>query len=464
MEHVDERVRRASRVTAVGQTVPTTLAHAGLFFLAIHLPLAVAMRAEPAVAAAHAGVAVAFGLAAVLVGRVDWLVYGAAYLAGADVLWRMVEAPLPWEAGKYAVIMLFVVGLVRVRPLRIEPYAVLYLLILLPAILVMPYRLAWDTGLEEVRFNLSGPVALAVSVLFLSNVRLGGAEWVRTVLCLLGPLLSVLTLAALSTLGADDLAFTLESNVVTSGGFGPNQVSAVLGLGGLVAFLVLVAPFATLAVRVVMLAALAALVVQCALTLSRGGLLAAIGAATVAAAFLLRDRRSLALLFTSSVVIGTAAAFWVLPRLNAFTEGAVSGRFSSLETTGRYELLQQEIATFRDHPLTGVGPGGGKALRASGQPAHTEFSRLLAEHGVFGIGAALLLVALGFRLVRRGTTPYERAVAAGLVCWSFLTMMHSAMRVVAPALVFGLAAVRLQAARVAYRPAQDPGRTPVGTP
>ena len=54
---------------------------------------------------------------------------------------------------------------------------------------------------------------------------------------MLGPVVMVLSVATWSTLTAEDLEFTTESNFAVTGGFGPNQVSALLGLGSLLCLL-----------------------------------------------------------------------------------------------------------------------------------------------------------------------------------------------------------------------------------
>ena len=53
----------------------------------------------------------------------------------------------------------------------------------------------------------------------------------KTVWAMVYPIIGILTLAVYSTLTATTINFGSESVFVTSGGYGPNQVSALLGLG-----------------------------------------------------------------------------------------------------------------------------------------------------------------------------------------------------------------------------------------
>ena len=72
-------------------------------------------------------------------------------------------------------------------------------------------------------------------------------------------------------------------------------------------------------------------------------------------------------------------------------------------------------------------------------PAHTEFTRLVAEHGVLGLAALGLLVLHGWRVVWRVKSPRWRAFVAAMVAFSLLYMVVNAMRLVLPAFSFSLA-------------------------
>ena len=74
--------------------------------------------------------------------------------------------------------------------------------------------------------------------------------------------------------------------------------------------------------------------------------------------------------------------------------------------------------------------------------AHTEFSRLLAEHGIFGLIALLILSGMlisAYFYQRNSTT--GQALTAAFAAWAGFTMVQSAMRFVAVSLAIGLALV-----------------------
>jgi hypothetical protein len=87
---------------------------------------------------------------------------------------------------------------------------------------------------------------------------------------------------------------------------------------------------------------------------------------------------------------------------------------------------------FLEHPLLGVGPGGGLAVRAAASGAalsHAEPLRLLAEHGLAGL-ALITFSLLGLRRCLRRPEPWQ--ILAAL--WVLAYLLHSATRTLAPLL------------------------------
>jgi hypothetical protein len=397
------------------------------------------MHWVPAIATAHAALTVTIATFLALSGRLDRVVYAAAYIAGSEVLWRMSGAALFYEGGKYAVILIFAIGLLRLRAVRSRALPTLYFLLLLPSIAIAPYDLLSDEARQQISFNLSGPAALAMSVFFLSQIRLDRREWLNTVIALAGPLVAIVTVAVYNTIVTPNLTFSLNSNDVTSGGFGPNQVSTVLGLGAVLAFFAGIEPGRRIVFRWMMLGIALAFATQSAMTFSRGGLYSA-GAAIIAGAwYLQREPRARIQLLLAAGALSVTAAFVILPRLERFTEGKLVRRFESVNTTGRDELIREDLRAFLAHPVGGLGPGGGYESHARRYIAHTELTRLPAEHGLLGVGALLLLLVMALQGLKAARTVQEKALIAALLIWSVSSMLHTAMRTVAPSLVFGLA-------------------------
>jgi len=415
--------------------------------LAGHVVLAVLMRRYPTIATGHAvlTLGVAVGLAAVTP-WIETIAYAAAYVTGAEVLWRVTEARVPHEVGKYALILVLGIGLLRMGGRRRLFLPVAYLAVLLPSIVLTVDRLGLGAAREEVSFNLSGPAALAVAVLFFARLEVSWPVIRRLLWTMVVPIVAIAAVAAEATLAADRIVFGDSSNFLTSGGFGPNQVSAVLGLGAL-AGLVLTARETTLARRVLGLALAVWLLVQSVLTFSRGGLVNLVVALLIAAVYALREPRRAAGFVLPILAVSLFSGLFVYPRLVAFTNGALESRFTDTTLDERSRLVDADLKAFREHPLLGVGPGVGKEYRrlsdGRGVSAHTEFTRLLAEHGTAGIVAIGLLLAMVVTSYRQAPTRFDKAWVLVLAGWAVSEMSHGAMRFAAISFVFGLMACRI---------------------
>jgi hypothetical protein len=372
----------------------------------------------------------------------------AAYVAASEVLWRASEASFFYEGGKYAIATIFLCSMVRLRLRRINRPAMIYFLVLLPSIILTVLAVDLRSARGLISFNLSGPLALAVSVLYLSQIRLTPQELVRVLGIMLGPLLGLAVVCSSATFGAEEIQFTAESNMQTSAGAGPNQVSSVLGWGIICAFLW--AAFQRRSLRSIALAATVMLVcaVQAALTFSRSGIYQAGICIMIAMCFLIRDPRTLVKMGVFAVLAVLLSWCVVYPALDSFTGGKLSERYAKKGFSNRESIAQQDMILFIEHPLLGVGPGMGKTWRGKrfggGNAAHTEFTRLFSEHGVSGVVALFALVGMGLNTLRTGGPAPAKALRSTALAYSFTFMAVAAMRVAMPGFLFGLAFVRLK--------------------
>ncbi len=428
-----------------------------ILFLLAHPLLAAAMRISPLIPTAHAFGTFALGMYWLLRGKnPDRVIPLMGYIVGSEILWRGTGARIPWEFAKYSLCALALVALVRFSLLRSASKAPLvYFLLLTPSILVMP---SFDRQL--ISFNLSGPVALALTTAFLSTRRLDGALFKRLLLSTLAPLIGLAGLATFSTVTTANIQFGASSRV-TSAGIGPNQASAALGLGALLAFFYLMVDRRHKWLRWLLLGAGLWLGAQSALTFSRGGLMTFFGAIAAGSFFLLQDRRSRGAMVIRSAFAALFIIYLLFPALNAFTGGAMADRFSSTHLTGRDKIIQGDLLAFQENPLLGTGPGGSRpyhALVFRASSAHTEYSRVLAEHGSAGLLALLILFGISAGRALRRAPPESKAFAAAMTTWALLYMLHSAMRLSAPAFLFGLGGVLLflEEPLLFRRPARGP--------
>ena len=411
-----------------------------VFFILIHIPLAFAFRWSSTVATVHAIGTFALGLWWLAHDRYpDRLIYLTAYITGAELLWRGVYAPVFYEFGKYSVGLLLVLGLLKYRRLFIaDKRPLIYFALLLPSILVMP---AFDR--QMIAFNLTGPFSLAVATMFFSTVKLTQEQMKRILVALLAPVIGLGFMASyLTSLYEETIVFGGGSIKETAAGIPGNQVSSILGLGALAAFLYVLTDRRHKVLRLLMVGSMIWLMAQAALTFSRGGVWTGIGAIAVAVFYLVRDRRLRYLSISILAVVCLVSYFYVFPALEDFTKGTLSERFRSFDTTGRDSIAEGDLKAFEEHPVFGVGPDQSRAYHelffGSASP-HTEYSRLLAEHGSFGIVAMLILFWLALQRFFVKLPLQSKAYGVAFITWALLFMLHSAMRLVAPSFLFGLA-------------------------
>ncbi len=408
---------------------------------AAHVPLALLMSRQPSIGAIHAAASLAVGLVWAISSRYPWRVaYAAAYIMGAEVLWRMTGAPVFWEFAKYAVVLLFLVATLRLGWGKSSRIALAYFALLLPSGLITIAENPLRTAVNNLSFNLSGPLALTASVLFFSRVRVSLTQFRRLLLVGAAPVVGSSVIVWRGVRQATGVAFG-QSSLAMSGGFAPNQVSSMLGLAVLLLALYLLTGRSGAFFGAGLLALLLVFATQSAITFSRGGLYLAGISTAMAGAYLLREARYRWRLVLGTSVVAAAAIVVIIPRLLSYTGGAIASRFAQTSTTGRAEIVEADLDTWLGAPIFGVGPGQAKEKRARffrAEASHTEFTRLLAEHGLFGLAAIACLIALARRAIARPAPPVSRALRGAMLTWSVLFMLIDGVRLAAPGLAFGL--------------------------
>ncbi len=425
----------------------------------------------------HAAGLFAVGMYAALRRDLTLVLCCAAYLTGSEVMWRQASAPIPYLAAPYLLIMLSVFAVVFGigRLGRNARLAVLYAALLLPAA-ISTIRTAGDNSRELIAFALSGPLAMAAFIAFTSQVRV--APWLYrrvlwvTLVSAFGPLTIAVSRLRADYLASGGIEFSEQSNFAASGGFGPVQVSSVLSLGILAAVLLLLSE-PSRAARILAAVAGFAMLVQTLLTFSRGGSFSIALAVVALALVSVSDRRVRRRIFAISAVTLTLAYFLVFPWLETFTGGAFEERFSD-QTSSRTDLAANDVEIFARSPLLGVGPGMTKFQRLGYEvcqlrsdncrdeaSSHTEFTRMLGEHGVPGVIALVVLATLAMNAFRARGPGWEFSVA--FLVWAIAQMFYANLRITAVPFAFGLAFLRLTSA-TAPSDDDDPAAAPIGGP
>ncbi|GAB5400420.1 MAG: O-antigen ligase family protein [Aureisphaera sp.] len=382
--------------------------------------------------------------------RNDEVLIAAAYMTGIEVFARMTGGAISYEFAKYSVTGFLVIGMFYRGFNRSSWPYVIYLTFLVPGILFSAINLDYETNIvKALAGNLTGPICVGISALYCYNRKISTARFQHILLAVLFPVVTTAVYLYLYTPSIQDVVTGTQSNFETSGGFGPNQVATILGLGMFILFTRLL-QFRSLLLNIIDISLLALISYRAIVTFSRGGV---ITAALCAVAFLgiyywySRTSTRVILIPKIGIVVVAMLLAWGYSSLS--TGGLIDKRYANQDaagrekqdiTTGRIDLLNSELEAFYSYPLTGIGVGKIKEYRleTTGRQSatHNEVSRILSEHGMFGLFALVILL---LKPVLMRFKDRSNLFLYSFVIFWFLTINHSSMRLVAPAFIYGLA-------------------------
>lgn len=379
-----------------------------------------------------------------------YVLLACAYLVGAEVFLRMNGGTVFYEAIKYLVIGFIALGLFSNGFANQSFIYVLYLFLLIPGIFVAVSQLGFDTDIRRaIAFNLSGPLCLGIVAVFCYRRTVTFQQLKMILLALMLPLLSMTVYLFLYTPNLQEVITSTSSNFEASGGFGPNQVATVLGIGVFVMAARYFMSKETVFLKGLDLLLLGLFGFRALVTFSRGGVVTAIIMILFFLGvyyFKVNLKKKFQIKASLIVFLGIIILTWLVSTIQ--TSGYIEKRYANQDaagrekediTTGRTDLVAFELSEFVNNPFLGIGVGKIKEQRfnETGVQAasHNEMSRIVAEHGLLGIFAFLILFVtpLAFRL---GNT--SNVFFYSFYLFWFLTINHSAMRIAAPAFLYGL--------------------------
>lgn len=389
-------------------------------------------------------------LRAPLKSKAPEILIACAYLVGAEVFLRMNGGTVFYEAIKYLVIGFIALGLFSNGFANQSFIYVLYLFLLIPGIFVAVSQLGFDTDIRRaIAFNLSGPLCLGIVAVFCYRRTVTFQQLKMILLALMLPLLSMTVYLFLYTPNLQEVITSTSSNFEASGGFGPNQVATVLGIGVFVMAARYFMSKETVFLKGLDLLLLGLFGFRALVTFSRGGVVTAIIMILFFLGvyyFKVNLKKKFQIKASLIVFLGIIILTWLVSTIQ--TSGFIEKRYANQDaagrekediTTGRTDLVAFELSEFVNNPFLGIGVGKIKEqrLNETGVQAasHNEMSRMVAEHGLLGIFAFLILFVtpLAFRL---GNT--SNVFFYSFYLFWFLTINHSAMRIAAPAFLYGL--------------------------
>ena len=379
------------------------------------------------------------------------VLYAAAYIVGAEVALRMTDGNPIYEFSKYAVIVFMLIGIYFSGVSKNAVPIWLYILFLLPGLVIGYYTLdGLDSVKNAISFNISGPLCLGLSALYCYTRKVSFKQ-INELLLLVGlPIISCSIYLYLYTPELKDVLLGTGSNFATSGGFGPNQVATMLGLGMFVFFSRLIFFSPNPLLFVVNAAVAVELSYRGLITFSRGGIVTSLLMLIVLVLvtyFRINPKARIKMNYILIALVFGMVGTWVFS--SSQTNGLINKRYANQDIngrvkqdrfTGREELVKDEISAFLTHPIFGLGVGkiAENRQKKTGDlvVSHNEITRTLGEHGAFGILALLVLFTLPLFIFFRNT--YNIYILSFLVFW-LLTINHAAMRLAAPAFIYALA-------------------------
>lgn len=381
--------------------------------------------------------------------------FWAAYVVGAEVFLRMTKGNIGNEYAKYCVIVFMLLGLYFKGTSKKAMPILTYLILLIPGVIIGILNLSFDANIRKaIVFNLLGPICLAIASISLAGKPVSLKDVDKLTRWMLYPIAAMLVYIFLFNPSVREVVTGTDSNSATSGGFGPNQVSTVLGLGMFLVFVRIV--FFSKKIQLILfnLFFLLALSYRGVLTFSRGGVYT--GMAMIAILILaiypfisLKGKFKVNLLgglliFGGFLVFGYSISQTGGLILNRYKGEDALGREKASKFSGREEIAASEIQMFFENPIFGVGVGKNKEYREEmtgiKAASHNEISRMLAEHG--SLGVICLLILLITPLVFYFNNKQHIFLLSFFIFW-LLTINHAAMRIAAPAFIYALTLLKL---------------------
>ncbi|SEO48744.1 O-Antigen ligase [Flavobacterium sp. CF108] len=379
-----------------------------------------------------------------------------AYLVGVEVFLRMTGGNFNNEYVKFLVIFFMLIGMIYSNfSINASVYLV-FLLLLIPGILVTTVSENLNTDIRKALvFNLSGPLCLAIASIYMYKRRILFSN-LQNVLIVMGlPIITTITYLFLYNPSVRDVVTGTQSNFETSGGFGPNQVSTILGLGIFIFF----SQFAlsSKSKKEIVLNSILLIFVsyRAIATFSRGGVITGV-VMIICLLFLLyylsnkRGKNKVGLILLLISVLGMG----IWSYTSSQTRGLIEKRYANKDAKGREKndrlggreaIIGADLELFLENPILGIGAGMGKDIRKEslGQSvaAHNEISRMLSEHGLFGIFGFLILFIVPFVIYINNQ---QHLYFFSFFLFWLLTINHAAMRIAAPAFVYALTLLSVQ--------------------
>ncbi|MFN0729525.1 O-antigen ligase family protein [Polaribacter gochangensis] len=376
-----------------------------------------------------------------------------AYIVGAEVFLRMTNSLVFYESGKYAVILFLTLGFFLGRfNQRFGIHFLFYLFLLFIGVFLTSVP-EGESIRKAIVFNLSGPLVLGISGIYFYKRKIAKENLLNSLFSMLLPLFSTVTYLYFRTPDIKEIIFGGAANFETSGGFGPNQVATVIGVGIFIISIFILIKKRITGFVILDVIFLMYFIYRGLLTFSRGGIITGIVVLIVFAVFYIISNKNSLKVFIKYLTIGVTFSMAIWVYTSGATGGMLDNRYAGKNasgvqkediTSGRVDILETQILSFVNNPL-GIGVGNGKYRRQDTNEhvtavSHNEAGRLIEEHGIFGLIILVGLIIIPFSNIWFSTNYQRGYLIAFYLIW-FLTINHSAMRIALPGFIYALSLI-----------------------
>ena len=428
-----------------------------LYLLALHAFLGFVIFLFPFLSKVYGIVLLVFGMYFIIQSKNkhNEALVMAAYAVSAEIMLRMTGGTFVNEYGKYLVMIFLFIGMLFSGFSRSALVYWLFLFFLVPSVVLSTVTLDITTDVKKaIVFNISGPLCLGIAAIYCFKRELTFNRLLGVITAFSLPLLCLVTYLYFYTPNIQDVVTGTQSNFETSGGFGPNQVSTILGFGIFIFFVQLMLNSSNGLLQLVNGGLVLVFAFRGLVTFSRGGVYTGVAMILVLLAVLyfqanFQTKPKIAGIILLSFLATLAVWSYSSIKTNGlldkrYANQDAAGREKQSQLSGREVLIESELNMFYENPILGVGVGKNKEIRETETgvtaASHNEMTRMLAEHGALGVVGLLILLVTPLYLFA-----VDRQNILGLSFFIFwlLTINHAAMRLSAPAFVYALSHLKV---------------------
>ena len=388
------------------------------------------------------------------------------YFTCMEIVFRMTQANVPWEGVKYILVFVSFISIAseKIKKSGNPSPIYVYFLFLIPSVLICEFD-SFKDARSGVSFNLSGPLSLLMSTYYFYQRKFSISQLRILFLFVVLPLITTCAIIALRAPTLSEIKFQDAANFELSGGYGPNQVSSLLGFGVVVMmtgyFLNMVITVNNILDRIITFIFL----FFCIINFSRGGIFTAITSVVLGSiVWIVYSKSNKKNTFIFNLVLVTLFSVFIFNYFDNITGNTLSKRYAGTTSSkqenkgsenenfgsgfsGREDIVQEDFEVFKRYPILGVGPGMSAAVRYKlfddGKPPHTEFSRLISEHGILGLISLFILIYFPILSFIKSKEFHKKLFLIMFSSFSIICSFHAAMRISMMGFVYGIAFINL---------------------